>query len=120
MKIVVYNSSDQFALSRKQIEKIKEVLPNEYFAPIQEFHVTHSQRGAERFEYIKEGKQAHFYFPVKQKTPEIVSEAVTELLIGLTRIKSNSNWGYPLPENERSLYLGFVEQWQSKCLAAFS
>jgi hypothetical protein len=120
MKIIVYNSKDQYALFRKQIKKIKEILPDEYFAPIREFHVTHSNRGAERLEYIKEGKQAHFYFPVAQKTPEIISEAITELLIGLARIKSSTNWGYPLPESEHSLNLGFVEQWRSKCIAALT
>lgn len=99
---------------------IKDILPQEYFAPIQEFHLTHSLRGAERFEYLQEGKQAHFFFPVEQKSPEIVSEAVTELLLGLVRIKSNTNWGYPLPEREREVNLEFVEKWHSKCIAALA
>jgi len=120
MKIIVYNSLDQYALSRKQIEKIKNILPDEYFAPIQEFHLTHSLRGSERFEYLKENKQAHFFYPVKQKSPEITDEAVSELLLGLARIKSNTNWGHPLSKIERDGYKGFIEKWHSKCLSAIS
>lgn len=118
MKIIVYNSKEQYALSRKQVEKIKGILPKEYFLPIQEFHLTPGLQGAERFEYIQEGKQAHFYYPVAQKTPEIVSEAVAELLLGLARIKSDTNWGYPLPQRERDDNLKFIEKWHSKCIAA--
>ncbi|MEW8189010.1 MAG: hypothetical protein AB2766_06900 [Candidatus Thiodiazotropha endolucinida] len=120
MKIIVYNSKDQYALSRKQIEKIGEILPKEYFAPIQEFHITHSLRGAERFEYLLEKKQVHFFFPVVQKTPEVRNEAVTELLLGLNRIKSKTNWGYPLPKLEREQHLPFIEKWCEKCLSAIS
>ena len=120
MKIIVYNSKNQYALSRKQIEKIKETLPNEYFAPIQEFHVTHSLRGFERFEYVKEKKQAHFFYPVDQKLPESTIEAISELLLGLARIKSNTRWGHPLTETEREGYMGFIEKWHSKCLSAIS
>lgn len=96
MKIIVYNSKDQYALSRKQIERICEILPNEYFSPIREFHLAHSPKGAERFEYTQENKQVHFYFPVEQKTLEIVDEAVSELLVGLARIKVILNGVTPL------------------------
>ncbi|RLW69813.1 MAG: hypothetical protein B6D71_08875 [gamma proteobacterium symbiont of Stewartia floridana] len=120
MKIIVYNSSDQYALSRKQIEKIKEALPNEYFEPIQEFHLTHSMRGSERFEYLKEEKQAHFCYPVEQKSKGTTDEAVSELLLGLVRIKSNTKWGHPLSRIEREGYMGFIEMWHSKCLSEIS
>jgi hypothetical protein len=120
LKIIVYNSKDQYALSRKQIEKLKDVLPNEYFAPIQEFHVTHSLRGSERFEYNENNKEAHFYFPIVKKSPEIVSEAVRELLLGLSRIKTDTNWGYPLSDIERNKNMDFVNKWHQKCVAALA
>lgn len=120
MKIIVYNSKDQYALSRRQIETIKDILPNEYFTPIHEFHITHNLRGAERFEYFKENKQAHFFFPVEQKSTVIINEAVTELLLGLARIKSNTNWGYPLSQSERDNGLGFIEKWFEKCIEAIT
>ncbi len=99
---------------------IREVLPNEYFAPIQEFHVTHSLQGAERFEYLRESKHVHFFFPVEKKTPEVMNEAVTELLLGLARIKSTTNWGYPLSKNEREEHSGFIEKWSQKCVLAMT
>lgn len=101
MKIIVYNSKDQYALSRKQIEKIKDTLSKEYFDPILEFHITHSLSGCESLEYFEENKQAYFFFPVKQKTPEILNKAVPELLSGLARLKSNTKWGYPVSKSER-------------------
>ena len=119
MKIIVYNSRNQYALSRKQIEIVKCILPNEYFDPIQEFHITHSKRGSESFEYIKDIKQVHFCFPISQKTSEIVAEALTELLIGLARMKAKTRWGHPLSEDERIIYRDFVEQWHRKCISAF-
>ncbi|WP_459925980.1 hypothetical protein, partial [Desulfatiferula olefinivorans] len=118
MKIIVYNYKDQYALSRKQLEKLIEVLPNKYFAPIQEFHITYSRRGSERFEYVQEYKQAHFCYPVEQKNNEIVSDAVRELLIGLARMKTSTMWGYKLSENERSLYQDFLDKWHSKCMSS--
>lgn len=51
MKIVVHNNSEQYALSRKQLEGIATLLPNAYFHPIREFHLTHTRHGAEIFEY---------------------------------------------------------------------
>lgn len=120
MKIIVYNSKDQYALSRKQIEKVRDTLPSEYFAPIQEFHLIHSLRGAERFEFVQSSKVAYFYYPVEQKISEIVNEAIIELLIGLARIKSNTKWGYPLGDTERVINLEFAKKWHQKCIAALS
>ena len=120
MKIIVYNSTYQSALSRKQLEKIKGVLPNEYFEPIQEFHLTTESPGQERFEYLEKSKQAHFCFQVKQKSAGIVSEAVSELLVGLVRIKGNTRWGYYIPDRERIDYQEFLEKWHPKCIAALS
>ena len=120
MKIIVYNYGDQFALSRKQVEKIAEVLPKKYFAPIQEFHITHDLRGSERFEYIQEYKQVHFYYPVEQKTNEIISDAVRELLIGLARMKNSTKWGYPISEKEIALYQEFLSEWHPKCISAIA
>jgi len=118
MKVIVYNCRDQYALSRKQIEVIKKILPKEYFQPIKEFHITHTCTGSEVFEYSKENKNAHFVFPVKEKTKEIVSNAVTELLIGLKRIKSSTKWDYPISEREREEYMVFNNEWHSKCMLA--
>ncbi len=120
MKIIVYNYKDQYALSRKQVEKIAEVIPKEYFDPIQELHLTHSRVGQERFEYLGESKQVHFCFPIEQKTADIINEAVSEFLVGLARIKSNTRWGYFMPEQERNIYQEFVEKWHPKCIAAIT
>jgi len=118
MKILVYNYRNQYALSRKQVEAIKAVLPNEYFLPIREFHLTHTKRGAEIFEYYEADKTAHFAYPVKEKTPESTSGAIEELLIGLARIKASTRWHYPLAEREKQSYMEFVELWREKCLEA--
>jgi hypothetical protein len=118
MKILVYNYQDQYALSRKQVEAIQTALPKEYFAPIKEFHLTHTRRGAEVFEYYAAEKTAHFAFPVKKKTSETTSAAVEELLVGLARIKASTRWEYPLKERERESYGEFVESWKGKCLEA--
>ena len=120
MKIIVYNSNEQFALSRKQVEKIKEVLPNEYFDPIQEFHLTTESPGQEKFEYLEKSRQAHLCFPVKQKSTNDVSEAVSELLVGLARIKSKTRWGYHLPDQERIDYQEFLQRWHARCIAALT
>ncbi len=118
MKIIVYNYKDQFALSRKQIETIKGVIPKEYFAPILEFHVTHDTSRPSAFEYSYETKQAFLALPVKEKTPEILSKAVEELLIGLARVKAKSKFGERLKERERAEYQSFIESWHGKCLKA--
>ena len=116
MKILVYNYKEQYALSRKQVEAIKAVLPNEYFRPIREFHLTHTPRGVEVFEYQEEEKAVHFAFPVKEKTPETTVTAIEELLIGLARIKAATRWEFPLRVQERKTYMGFVELWKAKCI----
>jgi hypothetical protein len=118
MKIIVYNYKDQFALSRKQIEKIKGIMPKEYFAPILEFHLTFDTSKLSIFEYSYETKQAFFAFPVKEKTPEALSKAVEELLIGLARIKAKSRFGEPLEDRERSANQTVVEKWHGRCLEA--
>lgn len=118
MKIVVYNFKDQYALSRKQVMAIQEVLPNEYFAPIKEFHITHTRRGAEAFEWKSKEKIAHFSFPTKEKSAEIVAEAITELLKGLARIKEKTKWGYPIPAQEQVIYQSFIEKWKQRCANA--
>ncbi len=94
MKILVYNTQYQYALSRKQIEIIKELLPKEYFIPIREFHITHSSPGQERFEYDYKTKFAYFEYQVKQKTGESIEDAVRTLLIGLCRIKAKVKFGH--------------------------
>jgi hypothetical protein len=118
MKILVYNYQNQYALSRKQIEAVKSVLPNEYFEPIREFHLTHTKRGAEIFEYNEADKTAHFAYPITEKTPGSTSDAIEELLVGLARIKASTRWQYPLKEREKLSYVGFVKSWKEKCLEA--
>ncbi len=120
MKIIVYNFKDQFALSRAQIENIKSILPNEYFDPILEFHLTWKSPGQERFEYLIESKQAHFCFPTKEKTAIILDEAVTELLFGLARIKSDTHWGRSAHARERMEHQNFVTQWHKTCMENLS
>lgn len=118
MKIIVYNYQDQYALSRKQVEAIKEILPNEYFEPIKEFHLTHTKRGAEIFEFNPDARIAYFAFPVKEKTRELVCRAITELLVGLAKIKAITRWGYPVSEQERATYQEFCDKYEQKCIIA--
>ena len=96
MKIIVYNYKNQFALSRKDIEVIANVLPKENILPIREFHLTFDETKPSIFEYSYETKKAYFAFPVKQKTSESLSKAVEQLLIGLARIRAKSIFGQVL------------------------
>lgn len=118
MKIIIYNHRDQYALSRKQLECIRAILPKEYFHPIKEFRLLHDQRNSEAFEYCQSDKTVWFSFMVKEKTPEVISQAVKELLIGLARIKAKSKFYQPLKEQERNEYEPFVKKWLPKCLEA--
>ena len=56
--------------------------------------------------------------PVKVKTPEGLSKAVEELLIGLARIKAKSKFGEPLNDRERAEYQGAIDKWRGRCLEA--
>ena len=119
MKILVYNYENQFALSRKQIEAVKTILPNEYFAPIREFHITTESPGQERFEFVYETRIAHFEYKVEQKNSEVVADAIEHLLIGLQRIKEKDNFGYSIKESEKENYAAFIQKWKQKCLDEF-
>ncbi|MEZ5148792.1 MAG: hypothetical protein R2759_17410 [Bacteroidales bacterium] len=116
MKIIVYNYKNQFALSRKQIETIKSVLPNEYFAPIRELHITTGSPGQERFEFEYDTKSAHFEYKVEQKTKETTCDAIEHLLIGLKRIKEKDSFGHFINESDRERYESFINEWKPKCL----
>lgn len=118
MKIVVYNHSDQYALSRKQVEAIRSVLPSTLWARIEEFHLCQDRRNVEVFEYSEDLKVVFFSCPVKEKTVEVVTSAVRELLIGLARLKAYSRFYLPLKEIERTSYAEFVTQWFPICIAA--
>ena len=93
-------------------------MPKEYFAPIHELHLTYDTSKPSVFEYSYETKQAFFALPVKEKTPEVLSKAVDELLIGLARIKANSKFGERLKDRERTEYQTVIEKWHGKCLEA--
>ena len=116
MKIIVYNYKNQFALSRKQIEAIQRVLPNEYFAPIREFHLTTGSPGQERFEFEYDTKSAHFEYKVEQKSKETTSDAIDHLLIGLKRIKEKDVFGHYMNESDKVKYESFIQEWKPKCL----
>jgi len=116
MKIVVYNYQNQFALSRKQIEVIKEILPKEYFAPIQEFHITTGSPGQERFEYDYKTKIAYLEYKVEQKSTVTTNDAIEHLLIGLKRIKEKDAFGHWIKESDKARYESFVQEWKPKCL----
>lgn len=118
MKIVVYNHSDQYALSRKQVETIHSVLPSALWVKIAEFHLCEDRRNVEVFEYSESLKVVFFSFPVKEKTPAIVASAIRELLVGLARLKARSSFYLPLKEAERASYAEFVSQWFPVCLTA--
>ncbi len=116
MKIIVYNYEKQFALSRKEIETIQNVLPKEYFIPILEFHLTTRSPGQERFEYDYKTKIAYFEYKVEQKSTETTNDAIEHLLIGLKRIKEKDTFGYLIKETEKSRYDEFIQEWKPKCL----
>lgn len=116
MKIIVYNYKYQFALSRKQIETIQSILPNEYFSPIREFHITTQSPGQERFEYIYETKSVHFEYKVEQKTKETTNDAIDHLLTGLKRIKEKDAFGHFIKDSDRDKYESFINKWKPKCL----
>jgi hypothetical protein len=118
MKIVVHNHSNQYALSRKQVEAIYSVLPSALWSKVSQFHLCDDQRNAEIFEYSQETRIVAFSFPVKQETTEVVEAAVRELLIGLARLKSGSKFYLSLKQTERESYAPFVTEWFSKCIAA--
>jgi hypothetical protein len=118
MKIVVYNSHDQYAISRKEVELIYEVLPKNYWARIKEFHLAHSHPNAkEVFEYDEEKGIAYFIHPVKEKSTETRRKAVHELLLGLARIREKSRFFCSLKEREREVYKEFIDKWMPVCLA---
>ena len=120
MKIIIQNHRDQFALSRKQVEVVKETLPKEYFIPIREFYLSDDRRNIEVFEYYEKEKIVRYSFVVREKTPELLRQAVEELLIGLARIKARSTFYMPLKESERALYQPFVDEWLTKCMAVIN
>ncbi len=116
MKILVYNYQYQFALSRKQIETIKETIPKEYFEPIKEFHLTSSSPGQENFEYDYNTKTAFFEYCIKEKDNKIIEDAVSKVLFGLARIKMKSKFGHYITQNEINTCQPFVEKWLMACL----
>jgi len=116
MKIIIYNNTDQYALSRKQIELIKTILPNEYFEPIKEFHITPEAPGQEKFEYNYDTKIAYFEYPLKQKTKQTYEDALFILLTGLCRIKAKVKFGHYMKKNEIEEYLPFIQNWLQVCL----
>ncbi|WP_198087866.1 hypothetical protein [Variovorax sp. E3] len=97
MKIVVYNSSDQYALSRSEVECIERTLPPAMWSGIREFHLAHSHsRKAEVFEFDAGSGIAYFIAPVREKTVAVRDQAVHELLVGLSRVASGSRFFLPL------------------------
>jgi hypothetical protein len=116
MKILVYNYKYQFALSRKEIETIQKILPNEYFASIREFHITTGSPGQERFEYDYKTKIAYFEYKVEQKSTETTNDAIGHLLIGLKRIKEKDTFGHWIKESDKIQYESFIQEWKPKCL----
>jgi hypothetical protein len=116
MKILVYNSANQFALSRKEIEAIQNVLPKEYFVPIREFHLTTGSPGQERFEYDYKTKIAYFEYKVEQKSAETTNDAIEHLLTGLIRIKEKDVFGHLIKTSKMVHYESFIQEWKPKCL----
>ncbi len=117
-RIVVQNFTDQFALSRNEIETIMDVLPTRYFEPIEKILLCSSSTGEEPFEYAIETKTVYFACPVKQKTREDVERAVEAMLVGLARIESGSSFFRPLRRRERQDYNEFVSLWKAPVVDA--
>ena len=120
VKIVVHNYSDQFALSRKQVETIIDTLPNRYFGPIKEIHLCADQRNEEPFEFADIRNIVYFSYPVKQKTAEDVERAVEAMLVGLARIAAGSRFYLPMKQSERQEYDEFVSLWKSRVMGALN
>ena len=72
MKIVVYNPYDQYTLSRRQVGKLRDVMPQVFWSKIAEFHLCDDMRCVEVLEFEETSKTVYFSFPVKEKTPEVV------------------------------------------------
>lgn len=121
MKIIVYNTTDQYALSRAEIETLRTVLPKEYWAKVSEFHLAHSHpKQAECFEYDEKTKIAYLIMPVKEKNPELRSSALEELLLGLARIRGQSRFFHPLKPKERASYQAYISEWLPRCELALA
>jgi hypothetical protein len=118
MKIVVHNHVDQYALSRQQVEVLRALLPPTLWSKVSEFHLCDDHRRSEAFEYDKANKIVFFSYPVQEKTPEIIENAVRELLIGLARVRNDSEFFVRLRQRERETYTDFIEEWLPKCLKA--
>ena len=119
MKIVVYNSRDQYAISRAEAEALCEVLPSQCWARVHELHITHSHpKQSEPFEFEEHTGIAFLIVPVKEKTPILRTEAIRHLLVGLARVTARSRFFAPLRAQERAEYEEFVTNWAPKCEAA--
>ena len=119
MKIVVYNSYGQYALSRAELEAVLESLPRLAWACIQEFHLAHSHpRYCEAFEYDAASRIAYLIFPVAQKTEANRADALAALLVGIARIQAGSRFFRPLKPKELAEYGAFVSTWLPHCKAA--
>lgn len=121
MKILIYNTREQYALSRAEIEEIFKTLPDESCSKIKEFHVTHSHpKQCETFEFDVQSGIAYLIAQVKEKTPTVRNEALRHLLVGLARIMADSKFFHPLNLREKEGYADFVSKWAPKCEAALA
>jgi hypothetical protein len=119
VKIVVYNSYGQYALSRAEIEAIRKIVPSECWSGIEELDIAHShQRQCEPFEFDSKRKTAYLIIPALVKTAATRTEAIRALLVGLARVRAGSRFFLPLKARELLEYQDFVSQWAPKCEAA--
>ena len=119
MKIVVYNSYGQYALSRAELEAVLESLPRPSWAGIQEFHLAHSHpRYCEAFEYDAASRIGYLIVPVAQKTEASRTNALTALLVGIARVQAGSRFFHALRPKELAEYGAFVATWLHSCEAA--
>ena len=120
IKIVVQNYADQFALSRKQVETIIDVLPDKYFAKIRMLLLCSSASNKEPFEYAPETQVAYFSYPVSQKTGEDVERAVEAMLVGLARIEAGDTFRRLLRDRDRRQYDAFVAAWKDRIMGTLA
>jgi hypothetical protein len=121
VKIVIYNSHSQYALSRAEIEAIRNVLPTVCWAGIEQLHIARSDsEHCESFEFDSKRKTAYLIIPVLVKTATSRTEAIRSLLIGLARIKGGSRFFLPLKTCELLKYEEFVSHWAPSCEAALA
>ncbi len=120
LKIIVHNRVGEFALSRKQVQTLRDVLDVPQWALIREFHLCcPDERWPEMFFFDRGLSTVYFSSMPGMKTAQKMEHAVTELLVGLSRMNDDAtNFNHPLKARERAEQDEFVAKYLPKALAS--